>query len=62
MMLASVFSLSAAPNPSLTGLVMALTPLWLFALNYFRRVEDAVSIPASLLIIAGAAGLLLSTI
>lgn len=62
MMLASVFSLSAAPNPSLTGLVMALTPLWLFLLNYVRKVQDDVSIPASLLILAGAVGLLLSTI
>lgn len=62
MMLTGVFALSAAPNPSLPGLVMALTPLWLFALNYVRKVNDDVSIPASLLILAGSAGLLISTL
>ncbi len=62
MMIAGVFSLSSAPNPSMTGLVMVFTPLWLFALNYARRVHDEVSIPASLLILAGAAGLVLSTV
>lgn len=62
MMLAGVFSISAAPNPSLPGLVMALTPIWLFALNYVRKVNDEVSIPASILILLGATGLLLSTL
>ncbi len=62
MTLATVFSLCAAPNPSLTGLVMVFTPLWLFALNRMRKVHDDVSIPASILIVIGAAGLLLSTI
>lgn len=62
MMLATVFSLTSAPNPSLTGLVMVFTPLWLFALNHMRNAHDEVSIPASVLILVGAAGLLLSTI
>lgn len=62
MMLAGVFALSAAPNPSLPSLIMCLTPIWLFALNYIRHVYDDVSVPASLLMIAGAAGLLLSTL
>ena len=62
MMLAGVFALSIAPNPSLPGLVMALTPLWLFALNYFRKANDDVSIPASILILMGSAGLLISTL
>lgn len=62
MMLTGVFALSVAPNPSLPGLVLALTPLWLFGLNYVRKVKDDVSIPASLLILAGAAGLLISTL
>lgn len=62
MMLSGVLSLSAAPNPSLPALIMVLTPLWLFALNYIRQVKDDVSIPASLLILAGAVGLLLSTL
>jgi hypothetical protein len=62
MMLCGVFALSTAPNPSLPGLVMVLTPLWLFALNYFRKVEDDVSIPASILILAGSAGLIISTL
>lgn len=62
MMLTGVFALSAAPNPSLPGLILALTPLWLFALNYIRKVDDDVSVPASLLILAGSAGLLISTL
>lgn len=62
MMLASVLSLSAAPNPSLPALVLALTPCWLFLLNYLRRVDDDVSVASSLLILAGAVGLLLSTL
>jgi hypothetical protein len=62
MMLTGVFALSVAPNPSLPGLVMALTPLWLFALNYIRKANDDVSIPASILIMIGAAGLLVSTL
>ncbi len=62
MMLTSVLALSAAPNPSFPGLILALTPLWLFGLNYIRKVEDTVSIPASLLILAGSAGLLISTL
>ena len=62
MMLTGVFALSTAPNPSLPSLVLALTPVWLFAFNYIRGVNDDVSIPASILIIAGAAGLLASTL
>jgi hypothetical protein len=62
MMLTSVFALSSAPNPSLPSLILTLTPLWLFGLNYLRKVDDDVSIPASLLILAGSAGLLLSTL
>lgn len=62
MMLAGVLALSAAPNPSLPSLLMALTPVWLFGYNYLRKVNDEVSIPASALIIVGAVGLLLSTL
>jgi hypothetical protein len=62
MMLCGVFALSSAPNPTLPGLVMVLTPLWLFALNFFRKVEDDVSIPASILILAGSTGLIISTL
>jgi hypothetical protein len=62
MVLCGAFALSLAPNPSLPGLVMVLTPLWLFALNFIRKVEDDVSIPASLLILIGSAGLLISTL
>ena len=62
MMFAGILAISYAPNPSLPGLIMALTPIWLFAWNAIRRVEDDVSIPASLLILAGAAGLLISTL
>jgi len=62
MVLASVFSLSLAPHPTLPGLVLAVTPLWLFILNSIRNVNDDVSIPASILIVIGAVGLLLSTL
>lgn len=62
MVLCGVFSLSLAPHPTLPGLVMALTPIWLFILNTIREVDDEVSIPASILIVIGAIGLLLSTI
>lgn len=62
MMLTGVFALSKAPNPSLPGLILVLTPLWLFALNHFKKVHDDVSIPASILILIGAAGLLVSTL
>lgn len=62
MMLTGVLALAQAPNPTLPGLIMALTPLWLFGLNYFRHEKDDVSIPASLLILAGSAGLLLSSL
>ena len=62
MVLCGVFALSAAPNPSLPGLIMVLTPLWLFALNAIRKVKDDVSIPSSILILIGAAGLLISTL
>ena len=62
MVLAGVFALSLAPHPTMPGLVMAITPLWLFALNVARHVDDDVSIPASILILVGAIGLLLSTL
>ncbi len=62
MMLCSVLALSKAPNPSLPGLVMVLTPLWLFALNHIRNIEDDVSIPASILILIGSVGLIVSTL
>jgi hypothetical protein len=62
MTLASTFALSTAPNPTLPGLIMALTPLWLFALNHFRQVDDEVSTPAGVLLLAGTAGLLISTL
>lgn len=62
MMLTGVLALTAAPNPSLPGLVLALTPIWLFALNSLRKVKDDVSIPASILILAGAAGLMISSL
>ncbi len=62
MVLCSIFSISQAPNPALPGLVMALTPVWLFALNTLRRIKDDVSVPASAMLVAGAVGLLISTI
>lgn len=61
MILTGVLALSMAPHPSLPGLIMALTPIWLFIVNHIRRVEDELSIPASILIIVGAVGLLLSS-
>lgn len=62
MVLSTVFSLSLAPHPSLPGLFLALTPVWLLILNHFKRVYDDASVPASILILAGATGLVLSTL
>ncbi|MFA7277242.1 MAG: hypothetical protein WC043_10635 [Pseudobdellovibrionaceae bacterium] len=58
---AEVMALRIAPNPALPGILMVLTPLWLFGFNFLRKVEDDVSLTASILILVGAVGLLLST-
>ena len=62
MALTAVFALAESPNPVYPGLMMTLTPIWLFTLNRIRRTHDEVSIPASILILLGAAGLVLSTV
>lgn len=62
MLLSAVFALSLAPNPAFPGMMMAMTPIWLFLYNTFRRVHDDISVPASLMLITGAIGLLLSTL
>ena len=62
MVLSSIFAIALAPHPTLPGLLMAMTPIWLFAFNQIRGVKDEVSIPASILLIAGALGLLISTL
>lgn len=62
MVLSSVFALTLAPHPSLPGLLMAMTPVWLLLLNLLRHTDDDVSVVASLILILGAVGLLLSTL
>lgn len=62
MYLALTFSLSLASNPTWPGIVMALTPIWLYLLNQFRQTYDDVNPVAGLMIILGAVGLLLSTL
>ena len=62
MTLSSTFSLSIAPHPAMPGIIMAFTPLWLYGVNFLRKTPDDVSLPASILIVLGAVGLLLSSI
>ncbi len=62
MSLALTFSLTLAENPTFPGIVMALTPIWLYILNQLRQTHDDVNPLAGLAIIAGAIGLLLSTL
>ncbi|MBP9867462.1 MAG: hypothetical protein KBC88_00845 [Alphaproteobacteria bacterium] len=60
--LAGVFALSGAPNPTLPGIFLALTPMWLYGLNYLRREPDESAPIPGFLIMLGAVGLLLSTL
>jgi hypothetical protein len=60
--LSAVFSLSQAPNPTYPGILLALTPLWLYALNYYRKQDDDASPVPGFLIVVGAALLLASTL
>ena len=62
MVLSSIFAVVLAPHPTLPGLILALTPVWLYTYNKIRHIRDDVSIPASILLIVGAIGLLLSTL
>lgn len=62
MYLGLTFSLTLAPNPTYPGIIMALTPIWLYLLNQFRQTHDDVSPLPGLMIIIGAVGLLLSTL
>jgi hypothetical protein len=62
MFLASVFALATAPNPALPGIILALTPLWLFVWNRVRGQADDASPWASVVIIIGAVGLVLSSL
>ncbi len=62
MYLALTFSLTLADNPTYPGIIMALTPIWLYLLNQLRQTHDDVNPLAGLAIIAGAVGLLLSTL
>ena len=62
MYLALTFSLSLAANPTWPGIIMALTPIWLYLLNQLRQTYDDVNPVAGLMIILGAVGLLLSTL
>ena len=62
MYLALTFSLSLTPHPTYPGIVMALTPIWLYFFNQFRNDYDDASPIAGAFIILGAVGLLLSTL
>ena len=62
MFLASTFAVTMAINPTYAGVIMAMTPIWLYLYNYFRRVPDSTSPIASFLIMLGAIGLLLSSV
>lgn len=62
MLLSGVIALTLSPNPAYPGLIMAVTPLWLYAYNYIRGIADEVSPAAGAMIMLGAVGLLLSTL
>ena len=62
MYLALTFSLSSAPHPTYPGIIMALTPVWLYLYNQLRNVPDEASPIAGIIMILGAIGLLLSTL
>lgn len=62
MLLSGVISLTLAPNPSYPGIIMALTPVWLYAYNYVRGVRDELSPLPGALIMAGAVALMLSSL
>lgn len=62
MLLAGVIALVRAPNPAYPGIIMAMTPLWLYAWNYLRSERDDVSPLAGAFIMLGAVGLLLSSL
>lgn len=62
MYLALTFALSLSPNPTYPGIIMAMTPIWLYLLNQFRQTHDDVNPLAGLMMILGAVGLLLSTL
>ena len=62
MLLANIIALIRAPNPAYPGIVMAMTPLWLYAYYYLRGIRDETSPVAGAVIILGAVGLLLSTV
>lgn len=62
MLFSGIIALTKAPNPAYPGLVMALTPLWLYAYNYLRGVHDDVSPVAGAIIIVCAIGLLYTTL
>ncbi len=62
MLASSVIALTLAPNPAFPGIVMAMTPVWLYAYNYFRGVSDEFSPLPGAMIMLGAIGLLISTL
>lgn len=62
MYLALTFSLSSAPHPTFPGIIMALTPVWLYMFNQLRGNPDDASPVAGFIMILGAIGLLLSTL
>ncbi len=62
MFLASTFAVTMADNPTYAGIIMAMTPIWLYLYNHCRGIHDSTSPIASLLIMLGAVGLLFSSL
>ena len=62
MYLCLTFSLTLSPNPTYPGIIMAMTPIWLYLLNQFRHTNDDASPLACVVMMAGAVGLWLSTL
>lgn len=62
MLVSGVIALTLAPNPAYPGIVMTMTPLWLYGYNYFNNIHDEVSPGAGAVIIGGTVVLLLSNV
>lgn len=62
MFMALLVSLAWTPNPALPAIMLTLTPVWLLGYNKLRRIPDDASIVASMVMVAGAVGLLLSSL
>lgn len=62
MFMALLVAIAWAPNPAFPAMLLSLTPVWLLAYNKLMRIPDDASPAASMVMVAGAIGLLLSVL